>query len=119
MYNHDLLHHFQHSTYRGVLEKPQVSSGVFNPSCGDAISFQASVCEGMVTCARFQGSGCVISQAAASLLAEYIEKKSVSAILQLGAPDILQLLNLQLGPNRLRCAMLCLEALHEGLKNQL
>lgn len=118
MYNHDLLHHFHHSAHRGTLENPQVSSGVFNPSCGDAISFQALLVDGVVTCARFQGSGCVISQAAASLLAEFVEKKSVSFILQLSSADMMQLITMQLGPNRLRCALLCLEALQEGLKKQ-
>ena len=62
------------------------------------------------------GSGCVISQAAASLLTECALGKSLDVLLALDKNNMLSMLNMQLGPKRVKCAELALYALQEGLR---
>ena len=64
---------------------------------------------------RFSGNGCAISQASASLLCEYALHKDVSTLLALTKDDVLQLLGIELSPNRLKCGILSLETLHKAL----
>ena len=64
---------------------------------------------------RFQGRGCAISQAAASMLSEMIEGKTVEEVVQLGKDDVLDALGIPISPARLKCAFLSLRVLHRGL----
>ncbi len=116
LYQAHLLDHYKNPRHKGVLERADFSSGQYNPSCADSVSFQGMVKEGSLEAIAFQGSGCVISQASASIIAEYALGKSVSAIAQLDTEAYMQLLGIELGPNRLKCALLPLHALQEGLK---
>ena len=76
---------------------------------------QLSIQDGHLIEIRFQGEGCVISQAAASLLTEQTVQKPLSLLETLNKDFMLTLVGIPLGPTRLRCALLSLEALHEGL----
>jgi nitrogen fixation NifU-like protein len=68
-----------------------------------------------VTEVRFRGRGCAISQAAASMLTEMIEGKTVEEVIQLGKEDILDALGIPISPARTKCAFLSLRVLHRGL----
>jgi nitrogen fixation NifU-like protein len=116
MYQEILLHHFKHPQNRGSLPNPDFSSGSYNPSCGDQITFEGNNLNGVITALKFSGKGCVISQATASLLSEFALSKSTAAIVVLDSSFILSLIGIPLGPTRLRCAMLSLEALQSGIK---
>jgi nitrogen fixation NifU-like protein len=98
------------------LENADLDKEVANPLCGDIVRVQIIILENTITAAMFQGKGCVISQAAASLLTEYIVGKNINFIKQLGTQDMLDLVGLSLGPTRARCALLAFEALHAGIK---
>ena len=63
----------------------------------------------------FSGSGCVISQATASMLTEHCIGKNVEEVLALTKDDILKLIGIELGPVRLKCALLALQALQQGI----
>lgn len=115
-YEQELLAHFRHSSYRGKLESPSWESDAHNPSCGDSISFQGKMDNGMLVKVRFEGKGCVISQSAASLLAEHVQGKSAQEILNMAPEQMLALLKISLGPLRMRCGLLALEALQDGLR---
>ena len=115
LYQEALLDHYRHPRHRGILAGANFSSGVHNPSCGDTVSMQGQVQEEIVCAVAFEGSGCVISQAAASMLCEYVRNKSVQLVKQLGKKSVTELIGIELGPTRLRCALLPLEALHKGL----
>ena len=94
---------------------PDFDSGLENPSCGDKIAVTGMIRDGVLTEVAFQGEGCVISQAAASLLLEYAVGKSVVQIRQFDAQFMQELIGILLGPTRLRCALLPLEALQKGV----
>ncbi len=116
-YHEFLLEHYNHARKRGSLESADFSSGVHNPSCGDSVIVQGLVKENVITVCRFQATGCVISCAAASLLMEKVEGQTVETIHTYTAQTMLDLVQLPLGPTRLRCALLVLEALQQGIKN--
>jgi nitrogen fixation NifU-like protein len=67
-----------------------------------------------VTDARFSGRGCAISLASADLLLESIQGKTLEEIKQLTKEDVLDLLGIELGPVRLKCALLSLKVLKAG-----
>jgi nitrogen fixation NifU-like protein len=64
---------------------------------------------------RFQGRGCAISQASASMLSEMIEGKTVEEVVALGKNDVLDVLGIPISPARTKCAFLSLRVLHRGL----
>ena len=71
--------------------------------------------EGKVVEAAFDGHGCAISQASADLLVESIVGKTVDEVKKLNKQDILDMLGIELGPVRLKCALLCLKVLKAGV----
>lgn len=115
LYQAVLMDHYRTSPSRGTLENPDFSSGVVNPSCGDAITIEGNVANDAIVTMRFQGTGCVISQATASLLCEKVMGKKIDVAQGFTKDDILRLVGIPVGPTRLRCALLSLEALHKGL----
>jgi len=118
-YEQDLINHYRHSPYKGELEHYSFASQAYNPSCGDSISFQVLVKDDLITAIRFQGVGCVISQAAASLLCEQVCGKPLSVVMNISSDDMLALIKIPLGPTRSRCAFLALEALQSGMREEL
>lgn len=116
LYQDRLMDYYQRALFRGTLENPSFSSGSHNPSCGDAISIQGRVIDGILVEAAFQGKGCIISQAAASMLLEHAIGKSLDVVAMLAEPAAMkELIGLPLGPMRARCAELAAEALKKGL----
>lgn len=115
LYQQELLEHYKNPRHKGKIVNPDISSGVLNPSCGDSVQVQAKVKDNKIAEIKFQGSGCVISQAVASMLTEQILGKDLDSILKLDKNFMLSLVKIPLGPNRLRCALLALEALHKGI----
>jgi nitrogen fixation NifU-like protein len=116
LYHEQLLDYYKHPRNKGTIENPDIFSGVFNPSCGDQVSIQAMVVDNKMDKIMFQAKGCVISVATASLITEFVRGKFVDEVLALDAKSVLQLVKLELGPNRVRCALLALEALQNGIK---
>ncbi len=89
-----------------------------NPTCGDRLAIDVSVKDGVIDDIGFQGVGCAISQAAASLLTEHVKGKSVTWALALGPKDVLGLLGVTLSPTRMKCALLSLETLKKAIKKR-
>ena len=112
----ELLDHFKHPRNKKELKNPDFSSGQHNPSCGDSVSICGNLSDDTITQLAFTGSGCIISQSAASMLTEYCKSKSVSEVLAMTKDDIQKMLGIPLGPNRLQCALLSLEALKLALQ---
>ncbi len=117
MYSPKLLDHYRYSTYKGLHTKYDVVAKMRNPSCGDEVALTLLIADTIINEIRFDGAGCVISQAAASLLCEYARGKTIDQVLNLTIHDMLNMVDLKLGPVRARCAYLPLEALKESFKN--
>lgn len=118
MYKERLMDHYRHPRHKGVIENPDFSSGVHNPSCGDAISITGTVKDGIITAIAFDGFGCVISQAAASLLMEAVVHKQVSFARDFPQEAMKDLVAFDCGPTRLKCVLLAWQALREALNAQ-
>lgn len=116
MYKIVLFDHYKTPRNKGILDSPHFSSQLANPSCGDVVSFQGKTTQEIVTAIAFSGTGCVISQATASLLGEYVLNKPISQILLLNKDFIEKLIGMQLGPLRLKCALLPLETLQKAIQ---
>lgn len=116
VYNDHLLEHYHHPRNKGTLEHPSLSSGVYNPSCGDSVSVQAQVQDGKILQAKFEAIGCVISCAAASMVVDLALGKTIDEVLAFDKSTMLDLIKIELGPTRLRCGLLALEALQTGIR---
>jgi len=115
LYQEQLMDHYRNPRHRTTLEAPDFTSAEHNPSCGDSVSFQGSVALGHITALAFQGKGCVISQGASSMLAAHCTKLLIDDIAKLDKEFMLTLVGIPLGPTRLRCALLPLQALQQGI----
>jgi nitrogen fixation NifU-like protein len=115
-YRELIIERYKEPHFRGVLDPNDISYEDDNPSCGDNIQIDVRLNEnGIVTEALFSGEGCAISQASADLMLESIIGKSVDDIKELSKEDILENLGIELGPVRLKCALLPLKVLKAGI----
>ncbi|MBI2775083.1 iron-sulfur cluster assembly scaffold protein [Candidatus Dependentiae bacterium] len=115
IYKEILLEHYRQPRNRGQLEPADFSSDMHNPSCGDSVSFQGLIIKNQLVKLMFMGHGCVISQAAASMLSEFAQDKKIEEIMNLNTSAMCTMIGMELGPTRLKCALLPLEALQKGL----
>jgi nitrogen fixation protein NifU and related proteins len=116
LYREIIIERYKSPQYRGELDPHDISFSDENPLCGDQIRIDLRVDEqGKVTEAAFSGHGCAISQASADLLLESVIGKSVDEVKQLTKQDVLDLLGIELGPVRLKCALLSLKVLKGGV----
>lgn len=114
LYHEAILEHYKFPKNRGRIEKPDITYKDTNPLCGDVCQIDICLKEGHVETVKFEATGCAISQAATSMLTEMIEGKSVEEIKAIGKKEILAVLGIELGPVRLKCALLCLKVLKAG-----
>lgn len=114
-YREYILEHYRNPRNYGKLEQPDVHSEDSNPLCGDQLAMDLQVEDNRVKAVRFQGRGCAISQATASMLSEMIEDHSIDEVVALGKDDVLEALGIPLSPARMKCAFLSLRVLHRGL----
>jgi len=114
-YREIIIDRYQNPHFRGELDPHDISFEDSNPLCGDELRIDV-VLNGdqRVTDARFSGRGCAISLASADLLLESIQGKTLEEIKQLTKEDVLDLLGIELGPVRLKCALLSLKVLKAG-----
>ncbi len=114
LYRDNIIDHYQNPRNYGTLEHPDISYEDSNPVCGDEIRMDLKIQDGRVVDARFQGHGCSISQASASMLTEEIVGKTLEEVKQIDKQYLLDLLGIPLGPVRLKCALLSLKVLKAG-----
>lgn len=116
LYREVIIEHYKNPGYRGHLNPHDIQFADNNPLCGDHIEITLQVgADGVVKDARFDGHGCAISQASADLLIESVIGKPLDEIKQLNKQHILDLLGIDLGPVRLKCALLSLKVLKAGV----
>ena len=116
LYREVIIEHYKNPGYRGHLDPHNIQFEDSNPLCGDHIEITLQTDEsGNVVDARFDGHGCAISQASADLLIESIIGKPVEEVKHLNKDDVLELLGIDLGPVRLKCALLSLKVLKAGV----
>jgi nitrogen fixation NifU-like protein len=114
LYKENILDHYKSPRNYGELENPDISYFDTNPLCGDEIQLQIKVKDGKAEDVKFKGKGCSISQASASMLTEMIKGQDMEEIKKIGKKEILDAVGLQLGPSRIKCALLSLKVLKAG-----
>jgi nitrogen fixation NifU-like protein len=115
LYRDYILEHYRRPHNFGVLDAPTATFEGANPLCGDRITMQLGIRDGVVAEIAFTGRGCAISQASASLLTDEIMGMPVEKAEAFRADDLLELLGIEISPARLKCAMLSLETLEHAL----
>jgi nitrogen fixation NifU-like protein len=116
LYRELIIDRYKNPRFRGSLEPHDISFEDDNPLCGDHIRIDLRVDgDEHVSEVAFDGHGCAISQATADLLAESIIGKSLDEVKQIKKQDILDMLGIELGPVRLKCALLSLKVLKAGV----
>jgi nitrogen fixation NifU-like protein len=116
LYRDQIIDRYKNPRHRGKLEPNDISYEDDNPLCGDRIRIDLRIDEkNHVREASFSGHGCSISQASADLLVETIIGKDLEEVKSLTKEDILSLLGIQLGPVRLKCALLSLKVVKAGV----
>jgi nitrogen fixation protein NifU and related proteins len=111
IYKDIILDYYRNPRNFGDLAEPDVRAKDSNPLCGDIIEMQLKIKDGRVDDIRFKGKGCAISQASASMLTEAAKGKTLDEIKAMGKPNVLELLGIDPGPTRIKCALLGLKVL--------
>jgi len=94
-------------------------SSLHNPSCGDKIEVRLFVKNGTIKDICFEGYGCVLSTASASILTEFMKGKSLTEVKQIDATKVISLLNIEITPARMKCALLPLDAIQVAANNSI
>jgi nitrogen fixation NifU-like protein len=116
LYRETIIDRFKNPRMKGTLDPHDHSYEDDNPLCGDHIRIDIRMDEkGRISEAAFNGEGCAISLASADLLTESIIGKSLEEVKAMGKEQVLDLLGIELGPVRLKCALLSLKVLKAGV----
>jgi len=116
LYRELIIDRYKNPRFRGALDPHDISFEDDNPLCGDHIRIDLRINgDERVQEVAFDGHGCAISQASADLLAESIVGKSLEEVKKISKQDILDMLGIELGPVRLKCALLSLKVLKAGV----
>jgi nitrogen fixation NifU-like protein len=116
IYEEHVLDHYEDPYHRGACEGVTHAHEADNPLCGDVIHIDLRLSpDGRVEEAWFDGEGCVISQASASMLVELIEGKTLEELSEFSAEDMLELFGPKLTPNRQKCCLLSWRVLQSAM----
>ena len=112
LYREQILEHYKRPRNWGDLDSPDLEFEDNNPLCGDELKVMIKVGEdNRVEELRFNGHGCAISQASASLASEEVKGMTVDEVMRLDRDFILELLGIDVSATRMKCALLSLKVL--------
>ena len=116
MYRQQILDHYKNPRNYGELEDPTYTHVGENPMCGDEIRMDIEIDEeaGEIERVAFQGDGCAISQASASMLSSELQGKSVETLMEMGRDDVTEMLGVDISPMRVKCAVLAEKVAQDG-----
>jgi len=111
----ELMDHYKFARNRRTLAAPDFEVLDDNPSCGDRVCIGGNVSGNILKELGFQAEGCILSQAATSMLVDDCTGKTIEEVASMGKKDILRMVGIPLGPTRMKCALLCLDVLRRGV----
>lgn len=130
MYQEIILDHYKHPLNKGLEAVADKEVRHVNPTCGDEITLQANVSDHVITSIHWDGVGCSISQASASVMSDLVNGKPTSEALGLGDAFLLVMQGAKPGdelgdavafegvskyPARVKCALLGWMALKDAI----
>jgi nitrogen fixation NifU-like protein len=115
IYQEEILDHFKHPRHKGALTDATHSAHFTNPTCGDELTVYLKVDGDRISDISFDGQGCAISQAAASMLTEELAGKTVADATSLSDQDMFAMIGVDLTPARQKCGLLAVAALRKAV----
>jgi nitrogen fixation protein NifU and related proteins len=112
LYREEILQHYKRPHNWGPMDAPDLEAEDHNPLCGDQLKVMLKVDdEQRVEEIRFEGHGCAISQASASMASDEVVGMPVAELLKLDRSFVLDLLGIDISATRMKCALLSLKVL--------
>ncbi|MEK7571923.1 MAG: Fe-S cluster assembly sulfur transfer protein SufU [Patescibacteria group bacterium] len=111
LYRDIILEHWKYPHHYGLITNPTISITKNNPLCGDVITLTAKITEGKISEIGFESEGCAIAKAAASILTDLVEGKTLKEIKKITPEAFLAELAVVLTPSRTKCALLSFSAI--------
>src|SRR5699024_5629359 len=137
IYTELIMEHNSSKHNKGALENPSISERGHNPSCGDDITLEVQIENGIIKDSSYTGVGCAISQASTYMMIDLIKGKSTEEALDLveifmdmikknvddeeeleKLEDAIVLQNISNMPARVKCAVLAWHTLKEAISKQ-
>jgi nitrogen fixation protein NifU and related proteins len=118
LYQQNILEHYHHPYHAGKPARFTHTASVANLSCGDQVTMYLNLEGNFVKEVHFEGEGCAISLATASILAECMEGKSIEEVENLTADSVQDLIGLKLSITRIKCADIVREALQQATMSE-
>jgi len=135
LYRQVIMDHYKNPRNKGQIEDGSLTIDMNNPTCGDRIRLTMNVEDGKVQEAKFEGEGCSISMASASMMTQAVKGQEIENALKLSHifsemmqgndyPDDLDLGDIEAlqgvskFPARIKCATLAWKAMEKGLKEE-
>ncbi|MNH85635.1 NifU-like protein [compost metagenome] len=131
LYRRVIMDHYKNPRNRGKFDEDTVTVDLNNPTCGDRISLQLKLADGVVEDARFTGEGCSISMSSASMMTEAVKGRKLEEALDIADrfsslmkgeevtfddyEDLEALSGVNKFPARIKCATLAWNALRKGI----
>src|SRR5262249_50343341 len=115
LYSDVIRERFRHPRFRGALPDASAMFEDVNPLCGDRIRIECRVADGTIADARFTGDSCAIAAASADVLLEMMIGQPAERARRLEAGDLLDRLDADIKPSRMKCLTLPLSVLQGAL----
>ena len=118
LYRDFILEHYKRPHNKGTLDPHDLHFADSNPTCGDEMSMTLVLDSGRTAIAdvAFDGRGCAISQASASILTDGLRGQTLDEVRDMNPKDLLDELGVPIGPARLKCALLAYKVLQGAVR---
>ena len=118
LYRDFILEHYRNPHNKGTLDPHDLHFADSNPTCGDEMSMTLRLDEGRSAIAdvAFDGRGCAISQASASILTDGLRGQTLAEVVAMPPQGLLDELGVPIGPARLKCALLSYKVLQGAVR---
>ena len=116
MYRENIIDHYKNPHNHGTIENADVKFTENNPLCGVVVTVTLKLNDRKVEDIKFIGQGCAISRAAISMLSDEIKGKPIEEVKKVSREDVVDMLGIEIGPVRTKCAVLGLVAVKECIK---
>jgi nitrogen fixation protein NifU and related proteins len=116
LYRDFILEHYRNPHNKGVLDPHDLHFADSNPTCGDEMSMTIVISDDQIADVAFDGRGCAISQASASILTDELRGMTLEQVREMDPKAVLEALGVPIGPARLKCALLSYKVLQGAVR---